>query len=167
MVSLELHWEREKVIYELAYDGRNKSFRIMLACVFLSYLLSLSLYYSHIGIYSLILVSVLKNSLLGRSPGLVVMGGDSCSEGCGRKSQHRTLDGHFSHLFVVKIVMFVWKEENKLKRGAGDGPLTQLYLQVTLAFCLVTSCCSRKNTRWTLACCWLGWVPWALMTPVT
>ena len=28
------------------------------------------------------------------------------SEGRGFKSQHRILDGHFSHLFVVKIVMF-------------------------------------------------------------
>ena len=43
------------------------------------------------------------------SPGLVVMGGDSCSEGCGFESQCRILDGHdiFSHIFVVKIVMFV------------------------------------------------------------
>ena len=37
--------------------------------------------------------------------GLVVMGRDSCSEGRGFDSQHRILDGHFSHLFVVKIVM--------------------------------------------------------------
>ena len=41
------------------------------------------------------------------SPGLVVMGGGSCSEGCGFDSQHHTLDGHFSNLFVVKIVMCV------------------------------------------------------------
>ena len=41
--------------------------------------------------------------------GLVVMGGDACSEGRGFKSQRRILDGHdiFSHIFVVKIVMFV------------------------------------------------------------
>ena len=43
----------------------------------------------------------------GGSLGLVVMGGDSCSKGRGFESQHRILDGHFSHLFVVKIVMFV------------------------------------------------------------
>ena len=55
----------------------------------------------------------------GGSPGLVIMGGDSCSEGPGFESQHRILDGHFSHLFAVKIVMFVWKDENKLKRGRG------------------------------------------------
>ena len=47
------------------------------------------------------------------------MGGESCSEGCGFESQHCILDGHFSHIFVVKIVMFVWKDENKLKRGRG------------------------------------------------
>ena len=32
--------------------------------------------------------------------GLVVMGGDSCSEVF--ESQHRQLDNHFSQLFVVK-----------------------------------------------------------------
>ena len=31
---------------------------------------------------------------LGGSPGLVVMGGDSCSEGRGFKSQYHILDGH-------------------------------------------------------------------------
>ena len=41
------------------------------------------------------------------SPGVVAMGRDSRSEGCGFESRHRILDGHFSHIFfVVKIVMF-------------------------------------------------------------
>ena len=54
------------------------------------------------------------------SPGLVVMGGDSSSEGCGFKSWHQILDGHFSHTFVVKIVMmFVIKTKNNDKRGRG------------------------------------------------
>ena len=44
---------------------------------------------------------------VGGSPGLVVMGGDSCSEGCGFESQHCILAGHFSYIFVDKIVMFV------------------------------------------------------------
>ena len=35
------------------------------------------------------------------------MGGDSCSEGCGFESQHRILDGHVSHLFVIKVLLFV------------------------------------------------------------
>ena len=44
-----------------------------------------------------------KNDLCkGDSPDPVVMGGDSCSEGHGFESQHYILDGHFSHLFVVK-----------------------------------------------------------------
>ena len=52
------------------------------------------------------------------------MGGGSCSKGCGFKSQYHILDGHFSHLFVVIIEMFVWKDENKWKNvhpvyGAG------------------------------------------------
>ena len=34
----------------------------------------------------------------GGSPGLVVIGGDSCSKGREFESWHRILDGHFSHL---------------------------------------------------------------------
>ena len=48
-------------------------------------------------------------------PDLVVMGGDSCSKGCEFESQHSILDEHFSHLFVVKIVMCVRRDENKRK----------------------------------------------------
>ena len=45
---------------------------------------------------------------MGGSPGLVVMGRDSRSEGHGFESRHRILDGHFPHIFVVKIIkMFV------------------------------------------------------------
>ena len=51
------------------------------------------------------------------SPGLVVKWGDSCSEGRRFESQRCILDGHFSHLFGVKIVMFVWIDENEWKRG--------------------------------------------------
>ena len=51
----------------------------------------------------------------------MVMGGDTCCEGCGFESQHRILVGHFSYLFVVKIVIFVLKDENKQKE-AGVGP---------------------------------------------
>ena len=37
----------------------------------------------------------------------MVMGRDSCSEGCEFYSQFHILDGHFSHsIFVVKILMF-------------------------------------------------------------
>ena len=39
------------------------------------------------------------------SPSLVVMGLYSQSEGCGFKFQHHILDGHFLHIFVVKIVV--------------------------------------------------------------
>ena len=56
----------------------------------------------------------LKNYALGGSPGLVVMGGDSLSKGRGFESQCRILDGHFSHIVVVKIVMFE-KTKNKRK----------------------------------------------------
>ena len=49
----------------------------------------------------------------------MVMGGDSRPKRRGFESRYRILDGHFSHLFVVKIVMCVRKEENKWKRGRG------------------------------------------------
>ena len=49
----------------------------------------------------------IKKKEVGGSPGLVVMGVDSRSKGRGFKSRHRILDGHFSHIFVVKIVLFV------------------------------------------------------------
>ena len=51
-------------------------------------------------------------------PGLVVIGGDSCSGDCQFKSQYCIIDRHFSHWSVVKIVMLVcWKDENKQKIG--------------------------------------------------
>ena len=50
-------------------------------------------------------VDAKKLTLLGGSPGLVVMGRDSRSEGREFESQHHILDAHFSHIFVVKIVM--------------------------------------------------------------
>jgi len=57
--------------------------------------------------------------LCGWSPGLVVMGWDSCPDGCGFKS----LDEHFWH----KFVMFVWMTKIN-EKGAGDGP----FLKVTV-----------------------------------
>ena len=42
----------------------------------------------------------------------MVVGGSSCSEGHGFESQHCILDGHFSHIFVVKtVMMFVCKDQ--------------------------------------------------------
>ena len=35
----------------------------------------------------------------------MVMGGDSCSKGHEFESQCRILNGHFTHLFAVKIVI--------------------------------------------------------------
>ena len=59
---------------------------------------------------------------LGGSPGLVVMGRDSCSKGRGFESRHRILDGHLSHIFVVKIVMFVLKRPKINEKEVGVGP---------------------------------------------
>ena len=57
------------------------------------------------------------------------MGGNSCNEGRGFESQHCKMDRKISHIFVVKNVMFVWKDENKQKE-AGDCPfLEKVYLR--------------------------------------
>ena len=52
---------------------------------------------------------------MGGRPGLVVIGGDSCSEGCGFKYWHHILDGHFLQIFFVKNCNDVClkKTENK------------------------------------------------------
>ena len=49
------------------------------------------------------------------------MGGDSCSEGHGFESKYRLLDGHFSHLFIAKIVMLFEKIKIN-EQEDGDGP---------------------------------------------
>ena len=52
-----------------------------------------------------------KREFGDRSLGLMVMGDISCLRDCGFESRCRIQDGHdiFSHLFVIKIVLFVWK----------------------------------------------------------
>ena len=46
---------------------------------------------------------------------------DSCSNGRVFESRCCILNGHniFSRIFVVRIVIFVWGDENKRKRGRG------------------------------------------------
>ena len=67
---------------------------------------------------------------LGGSPGLVVMGGDSCSKGDGFESQGCILVEYLSHLFVEKLQSLF--EKTKInEKEAGDGPFfarTSLYL---------------------------------------
>ena len=41
----------------------------------------------------------------------MVMGGDSCCNGCEFESWHHLLDGHFFTFFVVKIVMCALKDK--------------------------------------------------------
>ena len=55
---------------------------------------------------------------MGGSPGLVVMEDDSCSGGREFDSLYHILDGLdiFSHLFVVKIVLFVWKRSKIVEK---------------------------------------------------
>ena len=47
----------------------------------------------------------------------MVMGGDSRSKGHGLESQHCILDGHFSHLFVVKLLCLFERKYIKKRPG--------------------------------------------------
>ena len=42
-----------------------------------------------------------NDKMVGGNPGLVVMGGDSSSDGRGFGSQHCILDEHFSHAYTI------------------------------------------------------------------
>ena len=65
------------------------------------------------------------------SPGLVVMGGDSCSEGCGFKSQHRMLDGHFFTYICWKNCNDVCLKRPKINDTRGRGWVI-FYQKITL-----------------------------------
>ena len=60
---------------------------------------------------------------MGGSPGSVVRGGETCSEGFGFQSQHRILDGYFFTLISCNnnIDVCLKKTENKSKETV-DGP---------------------------------------------
>ena len=53
----------------------------------------------------------------------MVMGGDSHSKGRGFESRHHILDGHFSHIFLVKKFNVCLKSPNINEKEAGVGPL--------------------------------------------
>ena len=68
---------------------------------------------------------------LGGSPGLVVMGGDSCSEGNGFKSQYCILDGHF-----ITFICCLFEKRKINEKEAGDGPFLN-YIIVIISVTLV------------------------------
>ena len=52
----------------------------------------------------------------------MVMGGESRSKGRGFESRHCILDGHFSHIFVVKICNVCLKRPKINEKEAGVDP---------------------------------------------
>ena len=54
-----------------------------------------------------------KKFNLGGSPGLVIIGDDSCSRGHGFESWHRILDGHFS---CLKSLLTIWQDGPSLDK---------------------------------------------------
>ena len=72
-----------------------------------------------------------KCYLVGRSPGLVVLGLDSLSDGHGFESQHRILDGHFFTLICCKYChVCLKKTENKAKKRMGMAHFFKKYYLV-------------------------------------
>ena len=86
-----------------------------------------------------------KSATKGGSPGIVVMVGDSCFKGCDFESRHRILDGLFSNLFVVKIVICDWKDENKWKRSRGRPVFKKIQQQCLFTFWDDNQCWGRKS----------------------
>ena len=70
----------------------------------------------------LIILANISN-VLGGSPGLVVMGRDSHTEGRGFESRHHILDGHFFTYFCCKNCNDVCLKRPKInEKEAGVGP---------------------------------------------
>ena len=65
----------------------------------------------------------------GRSPGLVAMGGDSCSKGCEFKSQHCRLVGHFSHTYLLKNLYCVFERMKINEKEAEVGPFLKKHIR--------------------------------------
>ena len=67
----------------------------------------------------LISINLLINiCMVGGSPGLVVMGRDSCFKGRGFESWHHILDGHFfTYICCKNCIVCLKKTKNKRKRG--------------------------------------------------
>ena len=72
---------------------------------------------------SRIIIIVGKNPAQDGSPGLVVKGRDSHTEGCGFESRHHILDGHFSTCICCKNCNDVCLKRPKInEKEAGVGP---------------------------------------------
>ena len=80
----------------------------------------------HFGLLEVDIVNKFQHNyyvMLGGSPGLVVMGRNSRSEGCGFKSQHHKLDGQFFTYICCKNCYDVCLKRPKInEKEAGFGP---------------------------------------------
>ena len=65
---------------------------------------------------------VITTVSLGGSPGLVVMGRNSRSKGCGFESRHCILNGHFFTCICCKNCNVCLKRPKINKKEAGVGP---------------------------------------------
>ena len=68
---------------------------------------------------------------MGGSPGLLVMGRDSHSKGCGFESRHRILDGHFFTYICCKNCNVCLKRPKINEKEAGDGHFLKKLMEET------------------------------------
>ena len=62
----------------------------------------------------------------GRSPGLVVVSGDSCSDGIGSNPSTIYWMNILLPVFDIKIVVFAWKDKENKRKEAEYGPFKKL-----------------------------------------
>ena len=94
--------------------------------------------YRHLAIFfwshgSAVTMVAIRKILRGGSPGLVVMGRDSNSKGCGFESRHRLLDGHFFTYFCCKNCNVCLKRPKINEKEAGVGPFKKILLPKTVS----------------------------------
>ena len=95
--------------------------------------------------------SVWTSLYQGGSPGLVVMGDDSCSRGCGFKSRRHILDGHFFTLICCTNCIVCLKRLKINKKEAGVGPFKKIESWRKHRCCAWVQkrvCCHRGLNSW-------------------
>ena len=89
---------------------------------------------------------------MGGSPGLVVLGGVSCSKGHEFESLHCILDGHFfTYLFVLKFYNVCLRGTKINEKEAGVGPFLktgQVPDAIGRVITLNTSGSEFKSSHW-------------------
>ena len=98
MQILQQNCSRTKIKIICSISSTNLICRIVEGTLLLERLVLCNVVYQAKNLNQLVCIS--NNGISRGSPGLVVMGRDSCSEGRGFEFQHRILDGHFHNYLL-------------------------------------------------------------------